>query len=270
MLRTTCAACGGVLQKAQHNTAVCMKCFRTYEISSNQIQTPNPAFQRKQNKEWNNESRAGLIIVLAFLVVFFACAELFPLAAIVTFQIIKQCVYIAKHPDADSASDAVRSVPCGEYLKTRSDYVRALRGLPIGTMPLGLYAERAALQIERLTRKQQGLKAMLGNGHPFLNNSTEAEAYILANCKKVLWRLKYCDQSDPRLCRLHAEYLQERLDENEKILRDYEDLLIEVTEMDADLPCAEPHLDVLAETLHSMRRGDAEQWDALGQQMLLR
>lgn len=266
MLKNTCAACGGVLQKAENHTAVCMKCFRTYRITSYQLQLPepNPAFQREEEKPvWNNETRAGIIIILAMLAIFFACCGLFPLAAIVTVQIIKQCVYIAKHPEPYPAPDGVRNVACGEYLKTPTDYTRALRSLPIGTMPLGLYAERAALQIEQLARKQKGLCAMLGREHPFLKSTQEAEAYILANCKKVLWRMKYCDQSDPRLCRLHAEYLQGLLDENDKILCDFEQLLIEVTEMDDDLPRTAPHLDVLADTLHGART------DVLPERMLL-
>lgn len=256
MLRTTCAACGGALQRAQHNTAVCMKCFRTYEITSNQLQAPNPAFQRAPKEQPDNQARLGLIFICAVLGMIFACCDAPLLAAIMVIQTVRQCVHIAKHPEPDTAPDGIRSVACGEYLKTRGDYTRALRDLPIGTMPLGLYAERAALQIENLARKQQGFLEILGSNHPYLKNCAEAEAYILANCKKVLWRLKYCDQSDPRLCRLHAEFLQGVLDDNDRVLRDYEHLLIEVTQMDDDLPQTAPSLDVLADTLHSMRTGE--------------
>lgn len=256
MLKHTCAACGGVLQKAEHNTAVCMKCFRTYNITSYQIQNPNPAFQREQDEEWRNQIRIGLIILLSVATLFCAGVGLFPISIVLSVQIVKQLKSIAQSADRCALSYSVKDVPCGEYLKNPSDYTRALRGLPIGTMPLGLYAERAALQIEQLVRKQKGLSEMLGKEHPFLNSAHEAEAYILANCKKVLWRLKYCDQSDPQLCRLHAEYLQGVLDENDRILRDYEQLLIEVTQMDDDLPRTAPHLDVLATALHSVRTGE--------------
>lgn len=255
MLRNTCAACGGVLQKAEHNTAVCMKCFRTYNITSYQIHNPNPAFQRELDEEWRNQIRVGLIILLSVATLFCASVGLFPFVALLIFQIAKQFKSIAQSAEQDALPLDGKNVPCGEYLKTPSDYTRALRSLPIGTMPLGLYAERAALQIEQLGRKQKGLRAMLGSDHPFLKNSSEAETYILANCKKALWRLKYCDQSDPKLCRLHAEYLEGLLGENDKVLRDFEQLLIEVTEMDDALPRTAPNLDVLAETLHSVRTG---------------
>ena len=124
------------------------------------------------------------------------------------------------------------------------------------TMPLGVYGERALHQLERLEQKQEALAAMLGKNHPFIRNGDDAEIFILKNCRQVLYRLKYCDQSDPNFCRIHAEYLEERLAENEKVLGDFEKLVIEVTQLDLDTPQTAPCLDVLAETLHGVRTQD--------------
>lgn len=251
MLNRNCAACGGVLQRASNNTAVCMKCFRTYKIGDTQI-APNPAFQRQNEGSLSADARVGLILIFSILGLIFLAAGAFPLTVIM----VMMCAWAAKTKARTPQEEPVRSVACGEYLKNRKDYLRALRDLPLGTMPLGIYGERAAEQIERLTVKQQGLKAMLGSDHPFVRSANEAEGYVLENCKKILWRLKYCDQTDAGLCRLHAEYLQGVLEANEKVLRDYEKLLIEVTQMDEGTPAAVPALDVLADSLHSVRTGE--------------
>ena len=66
----------------------------------------------------------------------------------------------------------------------------------------------------------------------------------------------YCDQNDRELRRVHAAFLNERMDDNERVLRDFENLIIEVTQMDDGLPMNAPTLDVLASTLRSVRTGD--------------
>lgn len=210
-----------------------------------------------QPNQTDHDRRIGIIIGCAVLAMIFGCLGIFPLMAVLGFQIMKQCAYLVKESDSDAP--AVRNVACGEYLKTCGDYIRAVQSLPLETMPLGIYGEHAVRQIEQLRKKQQGMQAMLGNAHPFLKNTAEAEQYVLANCKKILWRLKYCDQSDAQLCGVHAAYLQERLCENEKVLRDYENLLIEITQMDDDTPSAEPTLDVLADSLRTLRGDDQQQ-----------
>jgi hypothetical protein len=238
-----------------------MKCFRTYEINSSKVCAPN----RKDNKVLDKDARVGLVILFAFLAIVFTGLGIIPLAAVLVFSIAKQCVEISKMSDTVQPEDTkINVIPTGEYLKTRSDYLRRLRELPLGMMPLGIYGERAAEQIERLEMKQRGLRDMLGKDHPFVRSAEEAERYILDNCRKVLWRLKYCDQTDPDFCRVHAEYLQSTLDANETVLDDYERLLIEVSQLD-QTPRTLPTLDVLAETLRQVRTGEQPE-EALYQQ----
>lgn len=256
MLNRTCAACGGVLQKGEGNTAVCMRCFRTYRLESSQLAPP----RRKQ--ELDKETRIGLIFMMAIMAMVFMALGVIPAVVILVVGIVKQGVQVAQK-SSDAAESAVseqhretkRNIPFGTYLKTRSDYLRALRGMPLGTMPLGVYGERAAEQIERLAMKQRGLRDMLGSDHPFVRSAEEAENFIFDNCRKIIWRLKYCDQTDPGFCRIHAEYMQSALEANEKVLNDYERLMIEVSQMDEPLQTA-PSLDVLAETLRSVRTGE--------------
>lgn len=282
MLNRTCAACGGVLQRGSGNTAVCMKCFRTYKMDTPRVTAPD----RMNKPELDKDARMGLIVIFAFLAVVFAGLGLFPLVSVAIFAIVRQCVEISKMQDtAQQNNGKVRSIPTGEYLRNRSDYIRRLRELPLGQMPLGIYGERAAEQIERLEVKQRGLRDMLGREHPFVRSAEEAEGYILNNCRKILWRLKFCDQTDPDFCRIHAEYMHSVLAANEKVLDDYEKLLIEVSQID-ETPRALPTLDVLAETLRQVRTGEqpeeaiyqqyereysrAEQHNTMGRRMMMR
>ncbi|MBR4201907.1 MAG: hypothetical protein IKQ91_11690 [Oscillospiraceae bacterium] len=258
MLNKTCTVCGGMLQRGTNDTAVCMKCFRTYRLNAYQPTTlVNPAFQPNPSAEkpMNDETRASVIFLLIVGAILTLCLGLFPLSVGMIVVIVEMSKKKNAKPAVNNSCER-GNLPFGEYLKKTPDYIRALRDLPIGTMPLGIYAEKAALQIERMNRKQKGLREMLGADHPFVKSGEDAERYILANCKKVLWRLKYCDQTEPSLCRIHAEYLQTVLNDNEKVLKDYDKLLIEVTQMNDNTPQLVPTLDVLADSLHSIRTGD--------------
>lgn len=247
MLQNTCTVCGGVLQKTADDTAVCMNCRQTYLITSYHIHTPF---------DWKTHNRrVRSVIPFALLGMFYAhIGAPLPTLAL-ALLIIWQCIRLTKHIPPEPAADGAVPVPRGEALSTRADYIRALRTMPLATMPLGTYGERAAQQIERMEKKEQALKTVLEDNHPFFAQTAEADAYILANCKQIIFRLKHCDQSDPQLCRMHAAFLQGLIEENDKILRDYEALLIEVTQMHSALPPDTPSLDVLADALHSVRTG---------------
>ena len=151
-------------------------------------------------------------------------------------------------------------------MATHYDYYAQLQMLNLESMPLGRFGIEAAEQIRRLDSKMDALRALLPAEHPFFRNAADAEKYILENCKQILYRLKYCDQKDRALCRVHAKYLEARLAENEKVLRDFENLIIEVTQMNDDLPQQQPCLDVIADTLHQIRTGE-ETADVHQQQM---
>lgn len=248
MIQNSCTVCGGMLQKAAGDTAVCMNCRQTYLITSYHIHTP---FDWKKHNR-----RVRSVIVFALLAMFNAhIGAALPTLAFVLL-LVWQCIRLTQHTPPEPMADGAVHTPSGDSLKDSADYIRVLRAMPLGTMPLGGYGERAAQQIERMEKKQQAFKALVDDGHPFLQETAEAEAYILANCKQIVFRLKHSDQSDPQLCRMHAEFMQELLDHNDKILRDYENLLVEITQMNEGLPPSAPSLDVLADALRSARTGE--------------
>lgn len=262
MLNRTCPACGGTLQNAANNTLVCMRCFRTYETSADSMYRVSP---QSQNRSETDESEKLLKMIFFFVILIAGTLMVgaFPLTLAATIALVislknRKEFQNTSQPQQQSrpAPEKVVSYPTGEFLKTRADYIRRLREMPLGQMPLGIYGERAAEQIERLEVKQRGLRAILGHSHPFVKSAEDAESFILENCRKIYWRLKFCDQTDPNFCRVHAEYMQAVLNENEKILEDYEKLLIEVMQLNDNRPAAAPSLDVLAETLRQIRTGE--------------
>lgn len=243
-----CPACGVALRQESGSAMVCPKCFREFSAK-------NQAFSSRPNASpADGGGRELLIVLLITAIVFTFAVGMIPIGILLTGSLVSCFRKSANSPAAESAP--VRYVPCGKMLQTRADYIRSFRSMALYDMPLGIYGERAVHQVTRLEQKQQALQTMLGKNHPFIRNGDEAETYILKNIKQILYRLKFCDQSDPDLCRMHAEYLEGRLAENEKILRDYENLVIEVTQLDLDTPETKPCLDVLAETLHNVRTQD--------------
>lgn len=282
MLYTKCPACGVPLRKATGNMSVCPKCyrgFRSCETSLNVSAAPagttaQPVRAANDNETANRAKPriiAGLVSAI-FLVSMTGTIEVLPFVMILVMLIVGVCVkdFTIEDSFIDPVTDPVKAplaIPAASGAKFRNttDYLNQFRTLPLASMPLGRLGSEAVQQIRQLEAKQQALRELLGTNHPFEKNSQEAAKYVLANCKQILFRLRYCDQTDPALCRVHAEYIQLRLQENARVLRDFEKLIIEVTQMNDDQPVHEPCLDVLAETLRSIRTQDG----TLPQQQLL-
>ena len=264
MLYTKCPACGVPLRKATGNMSVCPKCFRGFrscETSLNVSAAPaGTAVQPVSNADRETVARAkpriiaGLVSAI-FLFSMAGTADVLPVIMILVVLIVCVCVKDGFAENTDSAPAAVPKAS-GMKFRNTTDYLNQFRTLPLYSMPLGRFGSDAVQQIRQLETKQQALSELLGPNHPFEKNSQEAAKFVLANCKQILFRLRYCDQTDPALCRVHAEYMQIRLQENARVLRDFEKLIIEVTQMNDDLPAREPCLDVLADTLRNVRTQD--------------
>lgn len=166
---------------------------------------------------------------------------------IIAILVIRLCCRAAAALDAEAEKEKEPPVP-----KTAYEFSILFRKASDPAKPLSIFASEAAAQLQSLRQKQNALKMMLGEDHPFVASSREAEAYILANCKKILFRLSCCDLSDPVMRESHAEYIRERLTENAVVLHDFERLNIEVSQMDDETPVAFPRLDILADTLRDM------------------
>jgi len=166
-----------------------------------------------------------------------------------------------------SASAAV--VSDAKKLKTADDYIKAFEAWEYEDTPFTDQIKMANKQLQSLKRKQAALRAVLDDSKdsPFLSTAADVERYILANSKRILNRVMIYDQGEPYKYQMHAQYLQGVLGENAKVLSDFENLILEVSQIGDDSTAATPCLNELTEALHAVREPE-EQWNQLmgGQQ----
>ena len=151
--------------------------------------------------------------------------------------------------NASVVSDAKR-------LKDTDDYIRAFQAWLNEDTPFTEYIKRGLRQLESLKRKQAALRAVLDDSEdsPFLTTAKEVDAYILANSKRVLNRVMIYDQGEPQKFQMHASYLMQVLGENDRVLSDFENLILEVSQIgDNALDAATPCLNELTNALRSVR-----------------
>ena len=268
MLKNVCPACGIPLRRSSAMSAVCPHCLRSFRMNDRTVgyRAPEPVPDSLPKNPSKAGNYAARIILWIGLIIVGLILGLFPLAIVGFVAVMINASRIDHENAKNPENKKVSYVACGEKLATYYDYYAQLQMLNLESMPLGRFGIEAAEQIRRLDSKMDALRALLPAEHPFFRNAADAEKYILENCKQILYRLTYCDQKDRALCRVHAKYLEARLAENEKVLRDFENLIIEVTQMNDDLPQQQPCLDVLADTLHQIRTGE-ETADVHQQQM---
>ena len=259
MLMNQCNICGGVLRRQTNHTMVCTCCSAVFP--EEHVTAQEPAVFRRQetlNPDLRQE-RSVVITLLIIATVFTFAIGLFP----VSIGLIVTLVKVINSNKPSTVTEAqrmqpkmVRKVEQTEKLVTCDDYLSAFYRLHMNNMPLGRLGAEAVRQIQQLIHKQEALRAMLEPGHPFLESGNNAQGFILDNCRHILFRMKYCDQNERVFLSEHELYITQKLKENEKILRDFEKLIIEITQMDDNAPRLQPHMDVLADALRSIRTYD--------------
>lgn len=131
-----------------------------------------------------------------------------------------------------------------------SDYLREFRKFT-GLFPAE--AEQAIQQIDALQRRQQTLSSLTEVSSPIRSAGEDADRYILANFRRMLSRLMLYDATDTARRGQYVSALQEILSDNDRVLTDYENLIIEVSQLDAGADAASaPCLKELADALHNL------------------
>ncbi|MBQ8921149.1 MAG: hypothetical protein IJ060_03185 [Oscillospiraceae bacterium] len=148
------------------------------------------------------------------------------------------------------------SVSDAKKLKTADDYLRAFRAWAEEDTPFTPHITTAIRQLESLKRKQAALRSVLDDSKdsPFLSVADDVDAYVLANCKRILNRVMIYDQGEPHKLSMHISYLQEVLGQNAHVLSDFENLILEVSQIGDDASAATPCLDELTNALRSVRK----------------
>jgi hypothetical protein len=177
-------------------------------------------------------------------------------AAVILLSLIADAA-IMHSVSASVVSDAKK-------LKDTDDYIRAFQAWLSEDTPFTEYIRLAINQLESLKRKQKALRVILDDSKdsPFLSTADEVDQYILANCKRILNRVMIYDKSDAHKYNMHVAYLQQVLGENAHVLSDFENLILEVSQIGDDANAATPCLNELTNALRSMRSGADSAWEA--------
>lgn len=150
-------------------------------------------------------------------------------------------------------SAAVMSKP--DKLKDANDYRNALTAWIAEDTPYTDLIRVAVTHLESLERKEKALRSILDEtkGSPFLTTADDVERYILANTKRFLNRIMISDGTDQSRTRNHIMYLQQLLQQDSKVLGDFENLIVEISQIGDDSQAETPCLKELTEALRSMR-----------------
>lgn len=147
-------------------------------------------------------------------------------------------------------------------LKDTHDYIAAFEAWLRDDTPFPEEMKIAIKQLQSLERKQKALRAILGDDtdSPFLDTAGEVEEYLLANCKRVLNRVMIYDPNEPHKYQTHLMYLRQVLGQNAHVLSDFDNLILEVSQIGDDHTAATPCLNELTAALRSVRDGGADMW----------
>lgn len=218
------------------------------------------------------QSTKILILVLAVIEVAFAIlmfnllGGIASLPGIVKYLLIGMIVLLSLAADygiMHAGSAAV--VSDAKKLKDADDYIKAFEAWLREDTPFAEQIKQAITQLQSLKRKQAALRAVLDDSKdsPFLSTAQEVDRYILANSKRILNRVMIYDQGEPQKYQMHASYLQEVLGENAHVLSDFENLILEVSQIGDDATADTPCLNELTNALRSVRKNGEEEWDQL-------
>ena len=278
MRYTECPFCKAKLHDNRYGFMICPQCRRSFR---NQRLVPHVLTVRTDpaqgydddRKKLENKRRTrnimismAIFIPLFFILLIVSDGDLLGLAILLAFVWFGYAVWQVYRMFYPEKADALFPPGCGEKLRSSSDYLTQLRMMQLDTMPLGSYGRRAMEQIELLERQMQAIGELTGTENPFAEQTDKAAQFIYANCKQIIYRLKYGDQGDPAFRGIHEAYLGSCLRENDKVLHDFGQLILEVTQMERDLTSEAPCLDILADTLRDVRTYDGALPDPIAEQ----
>ena len=154
---------------------------------------------------------------------------------------------------------SARQVRDAKKLTNTNDYIKAFEAWLWEDTPFTEQIKIALKQLDSLKRKQAALRSILDDSHdnPFLTVADDVNAYILANCKRILNRVMIFDRTEPHKFRMHAAFMQEVLGENAHMLSDFENLILEVSQIGDDANAPTPCLTEMTNALRQVRSGEA-------------
>ena len=158
-------------------------------------------------------------------------------------------------------------------LRDAQDYRDALRHFKTRQNPFNSELDEAIHQLDQFYQKQTALKALLGessdDGNPFLAISEDVEECLFANMKKLTNRMTILDAAEPERFPMHHAFIREVLAQNKKLLVQYDNLIIEISQIGDNAQMQDLHLEHITEALRELRSGSPEAEEGMQMQQEL-
>ena len=145
-----------------------------------------------------------------------------------------------------------------DKLKNAQDYREALESWQGPKNPFNNELREAIHQLDLYYQKQTALKALLGDqakepGNPFLSVSEDVQGCLFSNMKKLLNRMTILDPEDHSKMPLHTEFIHHVLGQNKQLLSQYDNLIIEISQIGDSKDLENLHLENITDALRELR-----------------
>lgn len=145
-----------------------------------------------------------------------------------------------------------------ERLRDAEDYQNAFEFWMKKSNPFRAEMRTAHHQIEVFRKKNRALRALLGEqarqeGSPFFSVSEDVESCLLTNSKKILNRMTIIDPSEKTKYPMHAEFIRRILSQNQQLLSEYDNLVIEISQIGDTSQVQSLQLEAITQALRELR-----------------
>ena len=126
--------------------------------------------------------------------------------------------------------------------------------------PFNNELKTAIHQLDLFYQKETALRALLGDqakeaGNPFLSVSQDVQECLFANMKKLINRMTILDFEDQSRFPMHYEFIRGVIGQNQQLLNQYDNLIIEISQIGDSSEMENLHLDNITEALRELRDG---------------
>ncbi len=145
-------------------------------------------------------------------------------------------------------------------LDDAQDFREALQSWKSPRNPFNNELNEATGQIDLFFQKQKALKELLGDqakepGNPFLSMSEDVQDCLFSNMKKIINRMTILNLNEPSRFPMHNEFIRSVLNQNDQLLTQYDNLIIEISQIGDTANMDNLHLENITEALHELRGG---------------
>ena len=142
-------------------------------------------------------------------------------------------------------------------LKDIQDYREAIAAWSGKNNPFNSEIREAVHQIDLFNQKQAALKVLLGEqarepANPFMNVSEDVRNCLLSNMRKFLNRMMILDPTDQSKFPMHNAFIHHILGQNRQLLSQYDNLIIEISQIGDSSNLEDLNLDSITEALREL------------------